>query len=963
MTSVRNDVQRLLDEEPFVRSLARSLVSGDADDIVQQTFLRALEQDRVSVLQPRRWLARIVQNLATDERRRRTRREVRHNAAAAHELVPSSAELLEGEECRRALIAAVDALPAPLRTVVLLRYYEGLPPRRIAARLLVPVTTVSNRLHTALQTLRARLDASHRGDRRAWLLPLVPFATAPRSLPWSAVTMPASSFLSLGVIAMTMKTKVAAAAVALFALTAVWLVWSGGSPPSPLPRTGSNPAVAAASSSVVRKDPVVTPDGTGMREPAALAAQPVASTGSLVVHVRYADPPEAAAGLQVIVSAPGGDLRIGQHRSVNDADGTARFDGLAGALRVRTTVRPTLVVSAEISPGASCECTLRLEGGMTLSGIVVDPAGVPVGGALLEGSLAGISGMDAEQIAVSAADGTFVVRECETFGLIGARAAGYAASQLYFRQGKPGSVEHVRIELLLTGGCVQGVVLGPTGDPVANAVVRAGEGRTEAIMSTPQGAAPLPAQVRTDAEGRFLAVGVPTGSQPLQVRASGFAPWGGRCEVAAGSTCAVRVMLKAGVTCTGVVRGEDGQPVAGVDVTLGERGEFVQLRTRTADDGTFVLTGLPTGESMLAASKHPLGKAKGSVQGRPGDIARCDLQLSNGLALRGRVIDDVGAPVAGAEVFCQTEQGEQWAYHSFTDKSGSFLVADCPPNQLLGVRASARGRTPAQRTNVDPRAGELELRLARDTATKARITGRLQRPDGAAAAGETVEALRYQPRAGADAQVAADGSFATEVAAGEWSIRIQVKGHPEIRVARRNLEPGASWDLGVLQLTRGGTLVVQDGGEPHPDYLVVDANERFVCGLYSPVPPLRSELLAPGDYVLLARGEGLAAQGLPFSIRTEQETALEVQRPTGVRQTLEFAGGTADERRLAFEVRREGRLVLWDSARTPAHDGLAHTIWLAPGSYTLSTRDREPRRSVAFTVGEVEGTLVRLSLR
>src|SRR5262245_29941550 len=191
MAMPANDVKRLLAEEPFVRALARSLVAGEADDVVQQAYLQALQQRPSMLARPREWLARIVRNLAADQRRRVQRRGRRESVAALPDRVPSSSDLLEGEERRRALIAAVDALPRELRTMVLLRYYDGLPPRRIAVELGVPVSTVWNRLHAALQLLRTKLDTAH-GERRAWLLPLVPFATAPRSLPWlELLTAPA----------------------------------------------------------------------------------------------------------------------------------------------------------------------------------------------------------------------------------------------------------------------------------------------------------------------------------------------------------------------------------------------------------------------------------------------------------------------------------------------------------------------------------------------------------------------------------------------------------------------------------------------------------------------------------------------------------------------------------------------------------------------------------------------------
>src|SRR5262245_20245469 len=179
MTTVPpGDLQRLLAEEPFVRLLATTLLTEEADDVVQQTWLQAVRAGGGEVAEPRSWLARIAHNVAHNLRRARRRRE-RHeqDAASVPVSVPSSAELFEREERRRQLVQAVDRLPANLRSAVLLRFFEGLPPRRIAAQTGVPVATVWNQLRRALQLLREQLDAEHGGDRRAWLVPLVPFAS------------------------------------------------------------------------------------------------------------------------------------------------------------------------------------------------------------------------------------------------------------------------------------------------------------------------------------------------------------------------------------------------------------------------------------------------------------------------------------------------------------------------------------------------------------------------------------------------------------------------------------------------------------------------------------------------------------------------------------------------------------------------------------------------------------------
>src|SRR5207249_297812 len=108
--------------------------------------------------------------------RRRSRRARRETESARGEPLPSVAEIAEREESRRRLVEAVLCLEEPSRSAVLLRYYEDLPLAAVAARLGVPVDTAKTRVRRGLARLRERMDAEHRGDRRAWAVALAPLA-------------------------------------------------------------------------------------------------------------------------------------------------------------------------------------------------------------------------------------------------------------------------------------------------------------------------------------------------------------------------------------------------------------------------------------------------------------------------------------------------------------------------------------------------------------------------------------------------------------------------------------------------------------------------------------------------------------------------------------------------------------------------------------------------------------------
>src|SRR5262249_29206538 len=156
--------------------------------------------------------------------------------------------------------------------------------------------------------------------------------------------------------------------------------------------------------------------------------------------------------------------------------------------------------------------------GLTVTGIVVDAAGVPVRNALVEVGMPGRADADLEPLATTGADGRFAVRGAPTWCVLGARAAGHASSPLRDLNGKDGNTAEVRLDLGRDGGMVDGMVAAPDGRPVATAVAIVGGGRPSGIVTGRDGAPPIPALVRTDDAGKFHAVGVPAGDQPMQAR-------------------------------------------------------------------------------------------------------------------------------------------------------------------------------------------------------------------------------------------------------------------------------------------------------------------------------------------------------------------------------------------------------------------------------------------------------------
>ena len=103
-------------------------------------------------------------NFARQRRRGETRRAAREALAAKAERLPPVSEAAERVEAQRALAEALAALEEPLKSTVVLRYFDGLSPSEIAKRQGVPAGTVRWRLHRALRRAAREARARARGS-------------------------------------------------------------------------------------------------------------------------------------------------------------------------------------------------------------------------------------------------------------------------------------------------------------------------------------------------------------------------------------------------------------------------------------------------------------------------------------------------------------------------------------------------------------------------------------------------------------------------------------------------------------------------------------------------------------------------------------------------------------------------------------------------------------------------------
>ena len=151
--------------------VARGILGNDteAEDVVQEAYIRAYEhlgefegRARFST-----WLTRIAVYAATKRRRKMRRERLFASDEEPLDLVEPAAGPVENasrSETRSLLASVVDALPAELRVVVVMRLVEGLDTEETARALDLTPANVKVRLHRARALLRETIEERLEGE-------------------------------------------------------------------------------------------------------------------------------------------------------------------------------------------------------------------------------------------------------------------------------------------------------------------------------------------------------------------------------------------------------------------------------------------------------------------------------------------------------------------------------------------------------------------------------------------------------------------------------------------------------------------------------------------------------------------------------------------------------------------------------------------------------------------------------
>jgi len=811
MTATRIDQAGLLDEGRALRALARSLlgVGGrlvvDADDVVQEGELAALRSGGAGV-RSSAWLRGTVRNLARMLQRGEARR-IRREQLVARDHADGTwdpAAIAVQTELTRDVVTAVQQLEEPFRTVVVLRFWNGLLPEAIAARLGVPRNTVRSRLQRGIERLRGRLDAKY-GTRERWSAPLLLLARG-RDVAGGAVAV-----VGLATVGVLMQAKMLVGAVVLAAAAFVWFSWPRADTVAAPTRVDD--AVLAASGTAEPTNPAADSSAPqrvsvlGETVPAVADEGPFDPTPVLVppwspefLVVDDDEMPVAGASITIwpgkkVERAADERQRLGGPRHayegraesprwtvVTDADGRAR---------------PTLDVEYVVAMASHAafgdsredvlwhtrvvETKLVVVTELAVRGIVLQPDATPAAGAQVTAMASGINFQAIArrpEPATSDAAGRFTMK-VQRHGTWVFRAERDGQHTFYRRR----TVTDDRMEIVLQfpgAIAVAGRVVDAIGRAIAEAEVKAWREPQRAAEPAEDDEQML--RTTTDAAGRFVLPVRSFARYQLLASAAGHAAsevvW--TETTTANPQAELQLALQAMVPIRGRVVHEDGQPFAGVHIgaeaELGEHGtasrpgredRFGNVpATPSAADGTFELAVHPgttwTLRALPMASKPLLVRELRGVAGGANDVVvKITADDLVGCVVRGTVVSAVdGSAVSfGIELLSYGDSGPLLRGGSIRIDGNRFATEPLPVGRRFGLwvapkamRGNSRVMSSLSMTDVPPfetRAGgvDLEIRVEPWSQLPVRVLGPGDEPVRNACVGASTTSWFSQGRA------------------------------------------------------------------------------------------------------------------------------------------------------------------------------------------------------------------------
>jgi protocatechuate 3,4-dioxygenase beta subunit len=688
---------------------------------------------------------------------------------------------------------------------------------------------------------------------------------------------------------------------------------------------------------------------------------------------------------QILWSVAGDEQRI--------TDDTGRFviDDLNRGESLSLSVEhPGFITyhSGSMQPGAGRVIEIFLERAARVSGRVETERGEPVLGVTVEAIGRRTAGKGfaehphrslVRDQARSSEDGSFTLTEVWPGKVeVTAEGAGRISTEpvsLSLTAGEERSGVVIRMR---QGSELSGTVTDTGGRPVAGAHLRISQRKLRLFSSSRFGVA----SGQTDAEGRYSIEGLDTeiDDLALSVVHEDYPPLERTLELEPGSN-RLDITLETGVSVTGFVLTQGGEPVSGASVGLeGDHAMFHRGdNTLTMADGSFELSGVAPGTYEVVAVKESFARAVSEEPIEVGadlGVRGVTVYLSRGGTISGRILGLEPEELPELQIFASDDQSG--FAMGVVDESGEYRVSNVGFDEgTVSAASRAHGQHVSESFALDTDGGETWIDLE-------------FRQEGSVLTGSVF--LDGKPWPGAGIYVLGgteSGGSAITNSAGRFEVRGLRDGPHEISVhdngstaASRQVEVAGSTDF-VIEITSvriSGRVENATTGEPVSGALILVRDDSSTFGFMSSGTQTETrhsgefDLLLPADHTvtLEARAEGFTQASISFEtgpggeitdLELELEPAgeleLDVRLASGVRPNS-VSVGVIDSAGNVVYVDTLHAALDWPYRLRSVPDGDWNLLVGADGGATLSVPISVPGPPVSVTLPAEAVIIVKL---